>query len=82
MQPEQGHGVVLLEHLDRSVVDVGAVLGAQPDRFQPAGEQVVVQPVGIARAVLVVLELDQRRLRTRLQGRGTTQELGSASLRW
>ena len=55
--------------------------GRRPLASMPAGEQVGVQPGRVAGAVLVVLELHQRRL-GRAGSRGITQVVGSASLRW
>ena len=62
VQPEQRHRVVELQDLDRHVVDVRVRVRAQPRGLEPEREQVRVEPVGVAAAVLVVLQLHQRGL--------------------
>ena len=59
-----------------AVVDVRAVLGPQTAGLHPAGEEVGVQPVRVADAVLVVLELHQRGLRPRSGAAGSPTSWG------
>ena len=62
VQPQHAHHVVLLEHRERGIVDIGAVLGGEAARGEPLREEVRVQALRVATAVLVVLQLHHRRL--------------------
>jgi hypothetical protein len=61
------------------VVQVGAVGGVEPEGRELVGEELGVDPVGAPAAVLVGLDLDERRL-GRPESRGIAKQWGSASL--
>lgn len=62
VQAEQRHRIVLFQHLDRDVVDIGAVVRTQTARLETEDEEVRMEPVGVTAPVLVVLQLHQRGL--------------------
>jgi hypothetical protein len=69
VQAEQRHQVDGGEREARDVVEVGAVGGVEPEPGHRLGEQVRVDAVGAAAAVLVGLDLDHRGLRRAAQPR-------------
>ena len=63
VQAAQRHQVDGRERLRGDDVEVGAVARVEPERVHRVGEQLRVDALGAAAAVLVGLDLDQRRLR-------------------